>query len=97
MKLKRICKLDYDDKDQPIIPLDEGMIYDVYFIDSNDWLCIDEDDYTPDKVLVRNHEKLRNRYPANDTLTTSFVFTPYQPLEYIKISFDITDGKSEFK
>lgn len=69
MKLKRICKVEYDENDKAIIPQNERLKYDVYFIDTEDWLCIDEDEYTPEKLEARRKEN-RKRY---DT----YVYAPY--------------------
>lgn len=110
MKLKRICKVEYDDKDVAIIPQVERLKYDVYFIDNEDWLCIDEDDYTPSKKSARDEERkkqLLKRYaevdysglpkPTGKVFYSNYVL-PTIPVEYIKLEFTITnDGDVVFK
>ena len=108
MKLKKICKVEYDEKDQAIIPEYELMRYDVYFIDNEDYLCIDEDEYTPEKINERMLERIKkrkgelleryaqpfngNNYYSNITITAGYIYTPYIP-----INFDITKSGITFK
>ena len=87
MKLKRICKVEYKD-DVAVIPRSEKVKYDVYFIDNEDWLCIDEDDYTPGKHQSRAFEDMHRffkRYKDNGSgvTLTGYVYTPYIPLHIV--------------
>lgn len=59
MKLKRIRKVEYDEKGEAIIEVMEHHLYDVHFIDNEDWLCIDEEDYTEAKKAARKEERLK--------------------------------------
>lgn len=87
MKLKRICKLEYDANDKPIPPDREYLKYDVYFIDTEDWLCIDEDDYTPEKIEARGKESMKMfsvyQDSGNGVQQTGFVYSPYIPMHII--------------
>jgi len=108
MKLKRICQLSYDDNDIATIPKDVSMRYDVYFIDNDDYFCIDEDDYTDEKM----DERIRAKYKlyrddgnglqpigklSNTIYPSGFIYTPYIPLQNIKLEFVITKNGVSFK
>ena len=83
MKLKRICKVEYDENDKAIIPQNERLKYDVYFIDNDDFLCIDEDDYTQEKFEARLKERAKFRlYKDNGSglHDTGYVYAPYTPI-----------------
>ena len=103
MKLKRICKVEYDDKDQVIIPESVRMRYDLYFIDNDDYLCIDEDEYTQEKFNARLKERFAKRFdvyqdtgngvqpmgpPSNTIYYSNYVYAPYIP-----IHIDVKDGQ----
>ncbi len=101
MKLVRKFKVEYDEKDQAIIPVNELFKYDVYFIDNQDYLCIDEDEYTQEKVEDRMKERLSKRYSVykddgNGLQQTGYVYAPYIPLEFIKLKFEITKNGVSF-
>jgi hypothetical protein len=101
MKLKRICKVEYDDKEQVIIPQDARMRYDLYFIDNEDYFCIDEDEYIQEKFEARLKERLSKRYnvykdDGNGLQQTGYVYAPYIPLEFIKLDFIITEDGVTF-
>lgn len=69
MILKRIRKVEYNEKGEPIIRIVEHHLYDIRFIDNEDWLCIDEEDYTPSKKAARDEERrkhLMKRYAVVD-------------------------------
>ena len=59
MKLKRIRKVEYNDKGETDITVMEHLMYDVHFIDTEDWLCIDEEDYTEEKKAARQEERVK--------------------------------------
>ena len=92
MKLKRICKITYDANDVAIIPPNESWRYDIYFIDNEDWMCIDEDDYEPakfskrildkdeDDVLKKRMAVRLNGYKSSSAYDLGVVFAPYIPL-----------------
>jgi hypothetical protein len=98
MKLVRICKVEYGDKEQVIIPESARMRYDLYFIDNDDYLWIDEDDYTQEKFEARLMERTAKRFDVykdngNGLQQTGYVYCPYIPLQNIKLEFEITkDG-----
>jgi len=107
MKLKRICKVEYDDKEQVIIPQYARMRYDLYFIDNEDYFCIDEDEYTQEKFEARLKERLSKRYnvykdngnglqPNSTIYYSNYVYAPYIPLESIKLEFIITEDSVTF-
>lgn len=87
MKLKRICKLEYDANDRAIIPRPWAMRYDVYFIDTEDWLCIDEDDYTQEKIQARRKESIKRfavyQDNGNGIMKTVYIYTPYIPMHVV--------------
>ena len=86
MKLVRICKIEYDN-DQAIIPRPYAMRYDVYFIDNEDWLCIDMDDYTEEKAEARRKESIKRfavfQDSGNGVQQTGFVYSRYIPMHII--------------
>lgn len=73
MKLKRIRKVEYDDKGEAIIEVMEHHLYDVHFIDNEDWLCIDEEDYTEAKKAARQEERVKQ-------LMKKYAETPRLPM-----------------
>lgn len=58
MKLKRIRKVEYNADGVAIIGEADNLFYS-YFIDADDWFCIDEEEYTPSKRKAREEEKHR--------------------------------------
>jgi hypothetical protein len=110
MILKRIRKVEYNENGEAIIENTDKLFYDVHFIDNDDWLCIDEDDYTPSKKSARDEERRRQlmkQYadvdysrlpkPNGKVFYTSYIL-PTIRAEFIKLEFTITDdGKVEFQ
>lgn len=85
MKLKRIRKVEYDDKGEAIIEVMEHHLYDVHFIDNEDWLCIYEEDYTPEKLEARLKERAKFRIykdDGNGIREYNFVYAPYIPIHF---------------
>jgi hypothetical protein len=97
MKLKRIRKVEYNDNGEYPLSIVEKMLYPVHFIDNEDWLCIDEEDYTLEKIAERKSERGRRRDmgrfdvyqdTGNGLQSPSYVYMPYIP-----IVFEVKDGK----
>jgi hypothetical protein len=59
MILKRIRKVEYNDNGEYVLSTNEKMFYPVHFIDNEDWLCIDGEDYTLAKCAERHEEAMK--------------------------------------
>ena len=94
MKLKRIRKVEYNLSGEPIIRIVEYHLYDVYFIDNEDWLCIDEEDYTEEKKNERQAERHRQIMKQYAEVGYTYTNSAY----YVRLTFTAgDDGKVEFQ
>ncbi len=86
MKLKRIRKVEYTDNGEYPLSIVDKMLYPVHFIDNDDWLCIDEEDYTPEKIAERRlrREEKRGKEKRRDDLM--FIKTLVMDFDHLHMS-----------
>ncbi len=95
MILKRIRKVEYNDNGEYVLSTNEKMLYPVHFIDNNDWLCVDREDYTLAKCVERHKEamkQLMRRYAEVDVADNYYVKIVFQGgtvAEKVELTYDI--------